>query len=329
VEKEASYYAKRADGKVQCGLCPHNCVIAEDKTGICRVRVNRGGTLFTRIYGEVSSVAMDPIEKKPLYHFHPGSTILSVGTVGCSFRCRFCQNYSISQNPDHVTQYYAPEELVEMAGQRDSVGIAYTYTEPLIWFEYVLDCCRLARKAGLKNVFVTNGYINREPLLELLPLADAFNIDLKGMSEEFYRKTIGGKLQGVLDTITEVASREDIVLEVTTLVIPGYNDSEGEMEKLTGFISSLRPDIPYHLSAYFPMYHFTAPPTPLATLEHLREVAAKKMQYVYLGNVSGPTNTLCHNCGALLVERRGYSVNTGRYRKGRCEACGTAVPIRG
>jgi pyruvate formate lyase activating enzyme len=329
MEREALFYETREDGKVQCRLCPHTCLISEGKTGICRVRVNRGGVLYTKIYGEVSSVAMDPIEKKPLYHFHPGSTILSVGTVGCSFRCQFCQNYSISQNPDHPTQYYAPEELVSIAGGRDSLGIAYTYTEPLIWYEYVFDCCRLAREAGLKNVFVTNGYINREPLNDLLPFADAFNIDLKAMNEEFYRKVIGGKLQGVLDTIEEISRHRDIVLEVTTLVIPGHNDSDEEMEKLTDFLSSLSPDIPYHLSAYYPMYQFDVPPTPLRTLERLREVAVKKMHYVYLGNVRGPTNTNCHNCGALLVERRGYSVSIAQYANGTCRSCGTPVPIVG
>ena len=329
MEREALFYETREGGKVQCRLCPHTCIITEGKTGICRVRVNRGGTLYTKIYGEVSSVAMDPIEKKPLYHFHPGTTILSVGTVGCSFRCQFCQNYSISQNPDHPTRYYAPEELVSIAENKGSLGIAYTYTEPLVWYEYVLDCCRLARKAGLKNVFVTNGYLNREPLRDLLPYADAFNVDLKAMSEEFYLKVVGGKLQGVLDAIEEISNHPDVMLEVTTLVIPGHNDSDEEMEKLTAFLSSLSPDIPYHLSAYYPMYHFTAPPTPLHTLERLREVALRKMHYVYLGNVSGPTNTFCHNCGALLVERRGYSVSIGQYENGTCRACGTAVPLKG
>jgi pyruvate formate lyase activating enzyme len=329
MEREASFYEKRDDGRVQCRLCPHNCIIAEGKTGFCRVRVNRGGVLHTAIYGEVSSVAMDPIEKKPLYHFFPGSSILSIGTVGCSFRCKFCQNYSISQNPDHPTQYYSPEKIVSLAGSRDSVGIAYTYTEPLIWYEYVLDCCKLARKSGLKNVFVTNGFINPEPLEELLPFADAFNIDLKAMNDEFYRREIGGKLQGVLDTIKEISKHKEIALEVTTLVIPGYNDSDEEMEELSGFLSSLRPDIPYHLSAYYPMYQFTAPPTSIRTLKHLQEVALRKMLYVYLGNVSGPANTFCHNCGALLVERHGYSVRIGNYSEGKCVNCGTSVSIYG
>ncbi len=327
MEKDALFYEKRIDGKVRCHLCPHNCIISKDNTGICQVRVNRNGSLYTTIYGEVSSVAMDPIEKKPLYHFYPGSSILSIGTVGCSFRCKFCQNYSISQNPNHPTQYYSPEDLVNTAGRRDSVGIAYTYTEPLIWFEYVMDCCKLARKKGLKNVFVTNGYINREPLLALLPFTDAFNIDLKGMQEDFYRKVIGGNLKNVLETIEEVAKRKEIVLEVTTLIIPGYNDSDQEMEKLTGFLESLRPDIPYHLSAYYPMYQFNAPPTPISTLKRLREVASRKMQYVYLGNVSGPSNTFCHNCGSLLIERHGYAIRRVHFGKGNCEKCGTSVPI--
>jgi pyruvate formate lyase activating enzyme len=329
VEREASFYDKRDDGKVQCRLCPHNCIISEGKRGICRVRENREGVLYTTIYGEVTSAAMDPMEKKPLYHFYPGSSILSVGTVGCSFRCKFCQNYSTSQNPDHPTQYYSPEELVAVAGSSNSIGIAYTYTEPLIWYEYVLDCCKLARKAGLKNVFVSNGYINPEPLSELLPHADAFNIDLKGMNEEFYKKEVGGKLQGVLRTIEEISKHTQIHLEVTTLVIPGYNDSDKEMTELVGFLSSLRADIPYHLSAYFPMYQFTAPATTYESLKHLREIARKKLQYVYLGNVSGPANTVCHSCAAVLVKRYGYTVSRGAYTSGRCNNCGEKVPIVG
>jgi pyruvate formate lyase activating enzyme len=179
----------------------------------------------------------------------------------------------------------------------------------------------------LKNVFVTNGYINREPLLALLPFADAFNIDLKGMQEDFYRKVIGGKLKNVLETIEEIARKKEIVLEVTTLIIPGYNDSDEEMEKLTGFLASLRPDIPYHLSAYYPMYQFDAPPTPISSLKRLRDVASRKMQYVYLGNVSGPSNTFCHNCGSLLIERHGYAIRRVDFGNGNCSKCGISVPI--
>jgi pyruvate formate lyase activating enzyme len=292
------------------------------------VRKNRDGTLYTQIYGELSSVAMDPIEKKPLYHFCPGSSILSVGTVGCSFRCGFCQNYHISQNPEYPTEYYTSEDIVTIARQKRSIGIAYTYSEPLIWYEWVIDTCRLVRDAGLKNVFVTNGYINPEPLSELLQYADAFNIDLKSFSDEFYRKTIGGKLQPVLDTIEEISKRVEIVLEVTTLIIPGYNDSNEEMERLTDWLASLSPDIPYHLSAYYPMYKFTAPTTQLSTLQRLQEIAGKKLHYVYLGNVRGESSSYCANCGALLVQRFGYSVKIVNYNDGVCNSCGRPVPIK-
>jgi len=329
MEKEARFYKKRDDGKVECHLCPNNCIIAHDKTGVCGVRKNKGGTLYTLIYGEVSSIAMDPIEKKPLYHFYPGSTILSIGTVGCSFKCQFCQNYTISQNPDCPTDTYRSDELVKYAKNRNSVGIAYTYSEPLIWYEFVYDTCVKAQNAGLKNVFVTNGYINREPLLELLPVADAFNIDLKSFSEDFYRKHLGGKLKPVLETIEEISKHKEIVLEVTTLIIPGYNDSSEEIAGLTDFLASLRKDIPYHLSAYYPMYKFTAPPTPLSTLERLRDVAAEKMNYVYLGNVRGDSNTYCHNCGSALVERFGYSIRIVNYKDGKCKNCEPIVPIVG
>jgi pyruvate formate lyase activating enzyme len=328
MEREALYYSKIGNSRVRCGLCPHRCTIDVGKTGICGVRKNRDGTLYTQIYGELSSVAMDPIEKKPLYHFCPGSSILSVGTVGCSFRCGFCQNYHISQNPEYPTEYYTSEDIVTIARQKRSIGIAYTYSEPLIWYEWVIDTCRLVRDAGLKNVFVTNGYINPEPLSELLQYADAFNIDLKSFSDEFYRKTIGGKLQPVLDTIEEISKREEIVLEVTTLIIPGYNDSNEEMERLTDWLASLSPDIPYHLSAYYPMYKFTAPATQLSTLQRLQEIAGKKLHYVYLGNVRGESSSYCANCGSLLVQRFGYSVKIVNYNDGVCNSCGRPVPIK-
>lgn len=329
MEREALYYETLADGKVRCHLCPHNCTIADGKTGVCGVRVNRKGVLYTEIYGEVSSIAMDPIEKKPLYHFYPGSYILSIGTVGCSFHCDFCQNYTISQNPQHPTDYIAPEELVRLARQRGSIGVAYTYSEPFIWFEYVIDCCKLIRESGLKNVFVTNGYINPDPLKELLKLSDAFNIDLKSMNEDFYRRVIGGKLAAVMATIEEVSKHPRIMLEVTTLVIPGHNDSDGEMEKLSDFLASLRKDIPYHLSAYYPMYKFTAPPTPLQTLQRLQKIARQRLQYVYLGNVGGASNTYCPSCNALLIERYGYSIRRVNYHDGTCKSCGSVVPIIG
>ncbi len=327
MKKEATYYEVLNNGRVRCTLCPHNCVIGEGKLGICGTRTTESGKLYTKIYGEVSALAMDPIEKKPLYHFYPGTSILSIGTVGCSFKCQFCQNYHISMNPDYPTDYYSPETIVEMALERNSIGVAYTYSEPLIWYEYIYDLSVLAREHGLKNVFVTNGYINQEPLLELLKYADAFNVDLKSFNNEFYRKIVGGKLEPVKETIREISRWENIMLEVTTLIIPGYNDSDEEIDRLTDFLASLSPDIPYHLSAYFPMYKFTAPPTPVEKLEHLKKLAEKKLNYVYLGNVSGPSNTYCPRCGALLIERYGYFVKKVNLKDGKCVKCGASIPV--
>ncbi len=329
MEKEALFYQKLEDGKVHCLLCPNSCKISQGRVGICGVRKNIDGKLVALTYGEVSSVAMDPIEKKPLYHFYPGGSILSIGTVGCSFKCKFCQNYNISQNPQHPTDYYSPDNLVKIALRNNSVGIAYTYSEPLIWYEYVLDCCKLARKSGLKNVFVTNGYINKEPLHDILPFSDAFNIDLKSFNGDFYKREVSGKLEPVLDTISEVSKHKDIVLEVTTLIIPGYNDTDEEMEKVTDFLSSLSRDITYHLSAYYPMYKFSAPPTPVSTLERLKKIAIRKLNHVYLGNVAGAGHTYCSNCNALLVERYGYRIKVVNYRDGKCMNCGKDVPLKG
>jgi len=327
MKKKAMYYEKKEDKKVQCHLCPHNCIIANNKVGICRVRKNIDEDLYTLIYGEVSSIAMDPIEKKPLYHFYPGKTILSIGTVGCSFRCKFCQNYNISQNPEYPTDYYSKEDIVNLAKKRNSIGIAYTYSEPLIWYEYILDVCKLAKANGLKNVFVTNGYINPEPLENLLPYVDAVNVDLKSFQEDFYKNIVIGDLDPVLRTIEEISRHKNISLEVTTLVIPGYNDSSKEMENITDFISSLDRDIPFHLSKYYPMYKFNALPTPISTLERLKKIALKKLGYVYLGNVGGYTNTYCKNCGALLIERIGYSVKVVNVIDSKCNRCQGKFPV--
>ena len=327
MKKEALYYDNLESGKVKCRLCPHNCTIGEGKFGICKARTAQGSKLYTTIYGEVSAIAMDPIEKKPLYHFFPGSSILSIGTVGCSFKCQFCQNYHISQNLNYPTDFYSPEEIAELALNKGSIGVAYTYSEPLIWYEYVYDASIETRKRGLKNVFVTNGYINQEPLSELLKYADAFNIDLKSFNKDFYRKVIGGKLEPVLETIEEVSRHPEIDLEVTTLVIPGYNDSDKEMDEITDFLASLNKDIPYHLSAYYPAYKFKAPSTPIETLERLKEIAERKLNYVYLGNVAGPTNTYCTECGALLIERHGYYTRIVDLKGDRCGNCGAKIPI--
>jgi pyruvate formate lyase activating enzyme len=316
------------EDRIQCSLCPNSCLIASGRFGVCAVRFNNSGTLELPFYGRLSAVAVDPIEKKPLYHFYPGSSILSIGFVGCSFHCPFCQNHHIAHNTAYPTEFVDPPQLIELCRQRDSFGIAYTYSEPIVHLEYVLDSAALARKAGLKNVLVSNGYINPGPAEELLDLMDAANIDFKSWNPQFYRKEIGGKVEEIRRFIEQAYQK--IALEVTTLVIPTKNDSPEEIESIARFLASLNPDIPYHLSAYYPQNKYTIPPTPPATLQRLAEVARKHLRYVYLGNVGlEETNTLCPNCGSLLVCRRGYSVSVRGIENGRCRECGGQIPIVG
>lgn len=276
--------------KLRCGVCPHNCLIEQDRYGYCGVRKNTGGGIVDTGYGVLSGLAMDPIEKKPLYHFHPGEYILSAGFYGCSFRCPFCQNHSISQRDPAGRDFAlnrrkptAPEELAAAAGENGSFGIAYTYSEPLIHFEYVLETSRLAREAGLKNVLITNGYVNPGPAEELLPWIDAANVDLKSFSPEFYRKELKGDLETVKNFILRAHGR--IHLEITTLVIPGKNDSPEEIRALCGFIAGLDRKIPLHLSAYHPAFHYTVPPTRRDALFRLVDIAREQLDFVYPGNV--------------------------------------------
>jgi pyruvate formate lyase activating enzyme len=277
-------------------------------------------------YGRVTALAVDPIEKKPLYHYHPGARILSVGFLGCSMRCKFCQNYHISQGTEADTRALDPAELVEAARKERSFGIAYTYSEPLVHFEYVMDSAKLAREAGLKNVLVSNGYLDAGPAEEILALVDAANIDLKAFDPEFYRTETGGDLEEVKRFLTQAAARTH--LEVTTLVIPGKNDDPAQVENIAKFVASLGPSVPLHLSAYHPMFRYTLPPTPPATVRRLADAARRHVQYVYTGNI-GPeeTNTNCHGCGRLLVRRVGYSVKVTGIEDGACTACGAEVPI--
>ncbi|HTY08584.1 MAG TPA: AmmeMemoRadiSam system radical SAM enzyme, partial [Candidatus Edwardsbacteria bacterium] len=323
------YYTKLDGKKVQCLLCPHRCVIAPGKRGKCRVRANRAGILEAESYGQLVTVAVDPIEKKPLFHFHPGATILSTGPNGCNLACDFCQNWRISQT-ELPTQRASPAELVAMAIQQKSIGIAYTYTEPLVWFEYLLDTCALARAKGLVNVLVSNGTINPEPLAELLPLVDAVNIDLKSMDPAFYRKICGGDLGTVLKTI-ELAHGTNCWVEVTNLVIPGLNDSDRNIDDLAGWLAGVDPLIPLHLSRYFPQYKMDAPPTPEKTLVRLRQRAGDKLKYVYVGNIDipGGEDTHCPQCGNLLAARRGYQVTIAGIKGEHCGKCGRAADIIG
>ncbi|MHC1719712.1 MAG: AmmeMemoRadiSam system radical SAM enzyme [Clostridiaceae bacterium] len=287
--KEAMYYEKLPNDNVRCVLCPHNCVIRTEGYGICGVRKNEEGTLYSTVYQMVSSMSFDPIEKKPLYKFHPGSYILSVGTAGCNFKCPYCQNYSIARvEPDTVgTEKITSEQLIAKALQLKSqgnIGIAFTYNEPTIWYEFVFETAKLSKEKGLSNVLVTNGYINPEPLENILPYIDAMNIDLKGYSEGFYRDICKGKLESVKKTI-EIAAKKCHV-EITTLVIPGLNDSAEEMTEMCKWLASISPDIPLHLSRFFPRYMMMdKQPTPLKTLSDLQGIASRYLNNVYMGNV--------------------------------------------
>jgi pyruvate formate lyase activating enzyme len=287
-----------------------------------------GGTLVLPFYGRVSSLAVDPVEKKPLYHFHPGARILSAGFLGCSFHCKFCQNWEISQTTEAGTRFMSPDELVKAAISEDSFAIAYTYSEPLVHAEYVVDTARRARQAGLKNVLVSNGYLNPGPAEEVLGLMDAANIDLKGFDEQFYRVETGGSLKEVQRFLTQAAGR--VHLEVTTLVIPTINDDPAQIEGIARFVASLGREIPLHLSAYHPDYKYSIPATPPTAIRELANVARRHLQYVYLGNL-GPEecDTRCAECRSLLVSRFGYRVKVEGIIHGACAHCGAAVPIVG
>lgn len=268
-----------------CGLCFHRCALKEGQTGLCRARGNRGGKIIPLGYGRLTALALDPIEKKPLYHFHPGSSILSLGSFGCNLRCCFCQNHSISMAGEECdTVYIAPEELAEKAASlkaRGNIGLAYTYNEPLVNYEYIRDCAELIRRRGMLNVLVTNGTIEEQPWRGLLPLIDGANIDLKGFTEGWYAR-LGGSLAAAKRSIELAAGA--CHLEVTTLIIPGENDSSAEISALAGWLAGISPDIPLHLSRYFPRYRAKQPPTPLDTMRVLAEAAGERLNRVYLGN---------------------------------------------
>ena len=284
--KQAMFYEKIENGKVYCSLCPHNCIIKPDGKGICGARKNVGGELFSLNYARLASLSLDPIEKKPLYRFHPGSRILSAGTFGCNLKCSFCQNWSIAHR-DAETVELLPEQLVEKAFEArkaGNIGLAYTYNEPSIWYEYVFDTAVLAREKGLYNVLVTNGFIGEEALLKLLPFIDAMNIDVKAFTDGFYKEICKGSLEHVMKTVEKAAPGCHV--EVTTLVIPGLNDSMEEIDKLAAWLAAISPGIPLHLTRFFPNYHMTdRPPTPVETLLQAREKALRRLEYVYVGNV--------------------------------------------
>ena len=329
--KEAMFYKKLEGLKVRCFLCAHHCTVADRKRGMCGVRENRGGTLYSLVYGKLISMNIDPIEKKPLFHFYPASRSMSIATAGCNFRCNHCQNYDISQYPkEHMDipgQDVTPEQVVSAAEKAGCKSISYTYTEPTVFFEFTYDCARLARERGIKNVFVSNGYTGPEAVKAIAPFLDANNIDLKG-DNEFYRKICGAKLGPVLDTI-KLMYEHGVWVEITTLIIPGYNDSEESLGGIIDFIKSVDPSIPWHVTQFYPTYKLVdRPRTPLVTLRKARDMGIRRgLKYVYEGNVPGEgrENTYCPDCGELLVERSGYRILQNSIKDGTCPVCSTKI----
>ncbi|HEX9874604.1 MAG TPA: AmmeMemoRadiSam system radical SAM enzyme [Deferrimonas sp.] len=329
----AMFWERAEGGKVRCGLCRFRCLIAEGQRGVCGVRENHGGSLMTLVYGRSIASHVDPIEKKPLFHYHPGSLSYSVATVGCNFRCLHCQNYEISQwsqVPGPIPgEDLPPAEIVRLALAAGCRTIAYTYTEPTVFYEYAYDTAILAREAGIGNVFVTNGYTTPEALGGIAPWLDAANVDLKGFSEKFYREVVGATLAGVLDTL-KVYKRLGIWIEVTTLVIPGHNDDVADLKGIAGFIvNELGAETPWHVSAFHPTYKLLdLPATPVATLHRARQIGLDAgLHYVYEGNIpgSGGENTSCPACKKVVIERQGFRLKSCHLRQDLCQFCGCRV----
>ncbi len=328
--KEALLFNKQ-DELIQCSLCSHRCQLKPSQFGICGVRQNVGGVLFTIAYGELTASHCDPIEKKPFYHFLPGTQVFSIATIGCNFKCSFCQNWQISQASKNDNKpegsKFTPEEIVIKAKQNKCMSIAYTYTEPTIFFEYALDTAKLARKEGLLNTFVTNGYMTEEALKMFSPFLDACNVDLKSFSEKFYQDFCGASLKPVLDSIKRM-KEQGIWVEITTLVIPGENDSEKELSEIASFIAEIGKDIPWHLSRFHPDFNLIEKPvTSLEILIRAREIGKRcGLRYVYIGNVSGEEEiTFCHNCGKPVIERYGFSIKNLNLKKGICLFCRSPI----
>jgi len=336
--KEALLYERSGDGRVVCHLCAHHCRINDGDLGICQVRRNEGGTLYTLVYGQAISQAVDPIEKKPLFHFYPGSQAYSVATVGCNFRCTFCQNADISQMPRDTwvipETNVPPEAVIRDAGRLNCRSIAYTYTEPTIFFEYAYDISRLAAEAGIANLYITNGYMSQEMLAMVTEptgprLMDAANVDLKAFRDSFYRHECGARLQPVLDNLVYI-KQHGVWLEVTTLVIPGRNDSEEELRDIARFVArELGVDTPWHVSRFHPAYRLIdVPPTPVETLRRAREIGLEEgLLYVYEGNVplGEGEDTRCPACGRVVIRRQGFRVLRNDARGGTCGYCGATV----
>ncbi len=323
---EAMFYEKISQNKVRCLLCPHHCLLGEGQLGLCRVRINSGQDLNTLNYGEISSLALDPIEKKPLYHFHPGKMILSAGSFGCNLFCGFCQNHSLAHG-DPETQAIKPEGLVRITEntiREGSIGLAFTYNEPGIWYEYIMETAPRLQEQGLKCVLVTNGYIEQKPLEQLLPYVDALNIDVKAFSEDFYRRNCKGQLAAVKASVEKAVEQTHV--EITTLLIPGENDDPEEIRELARWMASLNPNMPLHLSRYHPAYHFEKEATAPALLYRSRDTAREFLNFVYIGNLMTEENhTCCQVCGEPLIKRNIYQVSNVGLEDGQCIYCGSEV----
>ena len=331
--KKAYLFEKLKDQTVRCVLCNHHCIIADGKRGLCNVRENRSGTLVSLVYDKIIATHCDPIEKKPLFHFLPGSRSYSVATVGCNFRCLFCQNADIAQMPaDHnriMGSSMSPDQIVNDALESHSSSISYTYTEPTVYFELAVDTARLAVSNGLKNVFVSNGYMSTQCLEYISPDLHAANVDLKSFNNQFYKEQCGAKLEPVLKTLETMKSM-GVWLEVTTLLIPGLNDSVQELKALAGFLADLDPNIPWHISRFHPTYRLTElPSTPADRIHRAKNIGYDSgLNYVYTGNIPGDAGekTFCHHCGVLLVDRFGFAVQQNIMKDGCCPECGVAIP---
>jgi len=330
--KEALFYEREKEQTVLCRLCNHHCHIKAGKRGLCGVRENQGGILYSLVYGKLVSENIDPIEKKPLFHLLPGSRSYSISTVGCNFRCEHCQNYQISQYPhsyaDIVGQDRTAEEVVSAAERSGCQSISYTYVEPTIFYEFAYDCAVLARQRSIRNVFVSNGYMGEEVTRHLAPVLDGINIDIKAFTDKFYRQVCKARLQPVLDNV-RLMRELGVWVEITTLIIPGWNDSDGELREIADFIREVDPSMPWHVTAFHPTYKMIdRPPTPAATLRKAREIGlAAGLRFVYQGNIPGEggESTYCPSCNAPLIERFGFSIRKIKLADGGCSSCGEKI----
>lgn len=331
---EARYYEQLIGEKVQCKLCPHNCIIAQDKSGICKVRSNIGGSLYSDMYGFLAATHFDPIEKKPLYHYYPGTEILSLGALGCNFHCTCCQNYEISQTGKAGfprLQELSVQDIIKLSTLRPgNLGVAYTYNEPFVWYEFMYDIAQKIKMNQGRNVVVSNGYVNKEPLHAILPFIDAFNIDIKAFDNEVYRKFAGGELNAVLENL-EIIAQAGKHLEITLLIVPGVNDVFSQFKKLVEWIAhNLGKNVPLHLSRYFPHYKLKTESTSLQIIDEFADYAQKHLSFVYTGNIarSEYMNTFCPDCGSLIIQREGYYTRLLAIdERGNCSECGRNIAV--